>query len=186
MIGPILPKGIEYARQRVQLRRGAKGIRLCLLDRQHPHLMAHLRQQGNGVVASSYSSHSLFLDQPHVVLAYPDSCRSTTRRSSICAISDRSSTWVSSEMRYSESAIESSIARTFETSDRLTIHSQQHIHSQSIINKLSKHGLQISTFAYLVLTPVREASTVFFFFRREEDPQDMAIWVKGELVVGFS
>ena len=70
VIGPILPRGIEYAKKRVQLRRSLKGIRLCLLDRKHPHLMENLCQQGNGMVAVDYCSSSLSMDWSDVVLAY--------------------------------------------------------------------------------------------------------------------
>lgn len=88
-------------------------------------------------------------------------CRSIARRYLICAISDRSSIWVSSVMRYFASAIASLIGRTFETSDRLSIHSQQHSIQLYTSIKPSKHEL-----AYINVC----LSCICFCLRGRDDP----------------
>lgn len=65
--GPTSPSGMGVTTQRVQLRRGPEESRLCLHDRQRPHHLAHLCQQGHGLVASRYIPPPLHLDQPHVI-----------------------------------------------------------------------------------------------------------------------
>ena len=45
--------------------------------------------------------------------------------------------------------------------------------------KSSKHGVHISTFAYLVFASVGQPAAIFFLLGGEENSKDVAIWVKG-------
>lgn len=65
-IGATWQRGRQFTIKRVQLRRHPQGSRLLILPGQRPALMAYLRQQGNGLLASSHYPSQLHLPCPDV------------------------------------------------------------------------------------------------------------------------